>query len=170
MSVASGHLLVVDDDEMNRELLSRRLLRRGYAVTVAEDGKQALALVTEHSFDLIVLDVMMPDLDGLQVLQALRKTYSMVDLPVIMATARDRTEDVVHALRLGANDYVSKPLDFAVLAARVDTQLNLRRAHLATDATPGHDTDSEVAGVSTAATATAPPRVWPPPAHAAGVQ
>jgi DNA-binding response OmpR family regulator len=137
MSVEGCHVLVVDDDEMNRDMLSRRLLRHGYAVTVAQDGKQALALVTEHAFDLIVLDVMMPELDGLQVLQTLRKTYSMADLPVIMATARDRTEDVVHALQLGANDYVSKPLDFAVLAARVDTQLTLKRAHHATDGTPG---------------------------------
>ena len=90
MSVAGGHLLVVDDDEMNRDMLSRRLLRHGYAVTVATDGKQALALVAEHPFDLIVLDVMMPELDGLQVLQTLRKTYSMADLPVIMATPGSR--------------------------------------------------------------------------------
>ena len=163
MSVEGCHLLVVDDDEMNRDMLSRRLLRHGYAVTVAGDGKQALALVTEHPFDLIVLDVMMPELDGLQVLQVLRKTYSMADLPVIMATARDRTEDVVHALQLGANDYVSKPLDFAVLAARVDTQLTLTRARRATDGTLGQRSRDEAAASASVATAAVARPVWPPP-------
>jgi RNA polymerase sigma factor (sigma-70 family) len=170
MSVEGCHVLVVDDDEMNRDMLSRRLLRHGYAVTVAQDGKQALALVTEHAFDLIVLDVMMPELDGLQVLQTLRKTYSMADLPVIMATARDRTEDVVHALQLGANDYVSKPLDFAVLAARVDTQLTLKRAHHATDGTPGQRAGDQAAGAATVATAAVARPVWPLPVHESDVR
>jgi DNA-binding response OmpR family regulator/predicted Ser/Thr protein kinase len=128
MTVPSEHLLVVDDDEMNRDLLSRRLRRRGYTVTVAEDGTEALALVARQRFDLVVLDVNMPHIDGLQVLRTLRKIHSVADLPVIMATARDKTGDVVHALQLGANDYVAKPLDFAILAARIDTQLNLKRA------------------------------------------
>jgi serine/threonine-protein kinase len=170
MSVAGGHLLVVDDDEMNREMLSRRLLRRGYTVTAAEDGRQALALVATQPFDLVVLDVMMPEVDGLQVLETLRKTYSMADLPVIMATARDQTEDVVHALRLGANDYVTKPLDLAVLTARVDAQLNLKRARQSTDGTLGRREAVEAAVAPTGATATIARRAWPPPVQAIAVR
>ena len=128
MSSPAGHLLLVDDDEMNRDMLSRRLRRHGYVVTVAADGRQALDLVAAQQFDLVVLDVNMPGIDGLQMLQTLRTSYSVADLPVIMATARDGTEDVVHALQLGANDYVTKPIDVAILIARVGAQLNFKRA------------------------------------------
>ena len=125
---ALGNVLVVDDDEMNRDMLSRRLARKGFDVVVAEDGSEALALVAETDFDLILLDIMMPGIDGLQVLERLRREHSPVELPVIMATAKDESEDVVYALKLGANDYVTKPLDFPVVLARVTTQLSLRRA------------------------------------------
>ncbi|HEY6549480.1 MAG TPA: adenylate/guanylate cyclase domain-containing protein, partial [Vicinamibacteria bacterium] len=135
---ASGHVLVVDDNEMNRDMLSRRLAGRGYRVTVARDGREALRLVEESFFDSVLLDVMMPDVSGIEVLTRLRRQYSQSDLPVIMATARDASEDVVEALRLGANDYVTKPLDFPVVLARLETQLALKRqkdqiASLATD-------------------------------------
>jgi class 3 adenylate cyclase len=123
-------LLVVDDNELNRDMLSRRLGSRGYAVDVAEDGERALARLGEQAFDLVLLDVMMPGLSGIDVLKRVRQQASESDLPVIMATARDTTEDVVEALRLGANDYVTKPLDFAVVLARVETQLTLRRQKL----------------------------------------
>ena len=159
MNVAGGRLLVVDDDEMNRDMLSRRLRRHGYTVTVAEDGRQALALVFQQPFDLVVLDVMMPGIDGLQVLQTVRKTYTLADLPVIMATARDRTEDVVQALRLGANDYVTKPLDFAILIARVGAQLNFKRARQGADAPPGRRRAADVAVGAPTETATT---AWPP--------
>jgi class 3 adenylate cyclase len=117
----------VDDNELNRDMLSRRLGSRGYAVDVAEDGERALARLGEQAFDLVLLDVMMPGLSGIDVLKRVRQQASESDLPVIMATARDTTEDVVEALRLGANDYVTKPLDFAVVLARIETQLTLRR-------------------------------------------
>lgn len=123
----SVSLLVVDDNELNRDMLSRRLGSRGFRVEVAEDGKAALELVGRRDFDLVLLDVMMPGLSGIDVLKALRERWPESDLPVVMATARDATEDVVEALRLGANDYVTKPLDFAVVLARVETQLSLRR-------------------------------------------
>ena len=142
------HLLVVDDDEMNRDMLSRRLRRRGYAVTVAENGAEAVALVAKRCFDLVVLDVNMPELDGFQVLRTLRKTYSVADLPVIMATARDRNHDVVHALQLGANDYVTKPLDLAILAARIGAQLNLKRARPKRDRPPRRTPDADVASAA----------------------
>ena len=124
---AGVSLLVVDDNELNRDMLSRRLGSRGFKVAVADDGAQALAMIGQQEFDLVLLDVMMPGLSGIDVLRRLRERFSESDLPVVMATARDTTEDVVEALHLGANDYVTKPLDFPVVLARVETQLALRR-------------------------------------------
>jgi phosphoserine phosphatase RsbU/P len=125
-----GSLLVVDDDEYNRDMLSRRLRRAGYEVAVAENGARALEMVaaTAAEFDLILLDVMMQGVSGLEVLEHLRKSYAATDLPVIMATAKTQSTDVVDALRLGANDYVTKPLDFPVVLARVETHVSMKRA------------------------------------------
>jgi sigma-B regulation protein RsbU (phosphoserine phosphatase) len=128
MTTVSGCLLVVDDDEANRDVLSRRLARKGYEVAVAEDGSRAIALVRERPFDLVLLDVVMPGLSGLEVLQELRQSHPATELPVIMVTAKNESGDIVEALRLGANDYVSKPLDFPVVLARIQTQLSLKRA------------------------------------------
>jgi sigma-B regulation protein RsbU (phosphoserine phosphatase) len=121
-------ILVVDDNEANRDVLSRRLHRRGYVAVKVEDGPSALTALAAQPFDLVLLDVMMPGMSGLEVLTEIRKTRSPTDLPVIMATAKDQSEDVVLALGLGANDYVTKPLDFAVVMARVQFQLMLRRS------------------------------------------
>jgi serine/threonine protein kinase len=126
MSDTPQTLLVVDDNEMNRDLLSRRLERKGFQVRTAVDGMQALEMIGESPFDLVLLDVMMPGLTGLDVLRALRQTRSAIDLPVIMVTAKDESQDIVEALELGANDYVTKPIDFAVVLARVQAQLRLR--------------------------------------------
>lgn len=125
---ARGSVLVVDDNELNRDMLSRRLEARGYVVRVAEDGEQALRMVDANRPDAVLLDVMMPGLSGLEVLKILRDRYAVADLPVIMATARDDSEDIVAALRLGANDYVTKPLDFPVVLARLRTHLSLKKA------------------------------------------
>ncbi len=123
-----GLLLVVDDNEMNRDILSRRLTRLGYVVIVAENGQSALNKLLEHKFDLVLLDIEMPGIDGIAVLKLIRTTYSMSELPVIMVTARGESTDIVGALELGANDYIMKPLDLAVVPARVRTQLALKRA------------------------------------------
>jgi phosphoserine phosphatase RsbU/P len=128
MTSLSSQLLVVDDDEANRDMLSRRLERKGYSVTVAEDGSRAIELVRERRFDLVLLDVLMPGLSGLEVLRELRTAHPATVLPVIMATALSESGDVVEALRLGANDYVSKPLDFPVVLARIQAQLSLKQA------------------------------------------
>jgi len=128
MTTTQGSVLVVDDNPENRDMLSRRLARRGYTVAVAEDGQQALTLTEAQHFDLVLLDIMMPGISGLEVLKILRQRYSVADLPVIMATAKDQSSDIVEALQLGANDYVTKPLDFPVVLARVQTQLSLKRA------------------------------------------
>jgi len=128
MSEKQGHLLVVDDNEMNRDMLSRRLARRGHTVKTAADGQQALDMIAEQAFDVILLDIMMPGISGIEVLKTLRQTYTASELPIIMATAKSDSEDMVAALKLGANDYVTKPLNFPVVAGRVDTQLSLKKA------------------------------------------
>jgi DNA-binding response OmpR family regulator/tRNA A-37 threonylcarbamoyl transferase component Bud32 len=123
-----GSLLVVDDSELNRLIVTQELSARGFRVKGAADGTKALELVRSRSFDVILLDVMMPGISGLDVLREIRKHRSPADLPVIMVTARDASEDIVEALRAGANDYVTKPLDVAVGLARIETQLTLKRA------------------------------------------
>ena len=123
-----ARILVVDDVEANRESLARRLARRGHTVEVAAGGREAIdRLAADPTFDLVLLDIMMPDVDGFEVLTEVRKTRSPAELPIVMATANDKSEDVVKAMGLGANDYVTKPLDFPVVLARVQTQLALKR-------------------------------------------
>ena len=121
-------LLVVDDNEMNRDLLSRRLERKGFRVLTAADGMAALDAIAASPVDLVLLDVMMPGITGLDVLRAVRETRSPIELPVIMVTAKDESADIVQAFQLGANDYVTKPIDFPVVLARVETQLRMKGA------------------------------------------
>jgi diguanylate cyclase (GGDEF)-like protein/PAS domain S-box-containing protein len=123
-----GSLLVVDDNEPNRDALSRRLRQRGFTVAVAADGAEALALAAASAFDLILLDVEMPGLSGLDVLAQIRRTHCQTQLPVIMVTARTQGADIVEAFSLGANDYVTKPIDFPVALARITTHLSHKRA------------------------------------------
>src|SRR5262245_1843939 len=128
MNAESSSILIVDDEELNSEGLARRLQRHGYAVIVVNSGRQAIELLGERRFDLVLLDIMMPGMTGLEVLKFLRRVDSLIDLPIIMVTAKGESEDMVEALELGANDYVTKPLDFPVVLARIRTQLALRRA------------------------------------------
>ena len=128
MEPRDARLLVVDDNESNRDIMSRQLRRQGYDVVAAEDGERALALVAEDDFDLIILDIMMPGIDGVEVLRRLRRTYSPAELPIIMATAKTDTQDIVQTAQLGANDHVGKPLDFAVIGAKVQALLALKAA------------------------------------------
>lgn len=128
-SKKNSHILVVDDESFNRDLLQRCLSKQGYIVTVADGGKQALELIGSTRFDLVLLDIMMPDIDGIQVLTSIRKTFSMTELPVIMVTALNDSKDVAEALNLGANDYITKPVDRTVLLARVQTQTALIHAY-----------------------------------------
>jgi len=121
-------LLVVDDNEMSRDMLSRRLERKGYQVRVAEDGEKALVIVEKETIDLVLLDIMMPGIDGVEVLKILRRKHSQVQLPVIMATAKADSEAMIEALDNGANDYIIKPLNFKVVLARVQTHLRTKGA------------------------------------------
>src|SRR2546430_14454678 len=128
MNSIPGKLLIVDDNEMNRDMLARRLERKGYAVGVAESAQQLLEQIKREGADVVLLDIEMPDMSGLEALKTLREAYSPIELPVIMVTAKNQSEDIVKALNLGANDYVTKPIDFAVALARIGTQLSHKRA------------------------------------------
>jgi class 3 adenylate cyclase len=123
-----GKLLVVDDDEPSRDMLARRLRKRGYEVEVADSGRAALRKIESDRFDLVLLDFMMPEMSGIEVLENLRPTWSANELPVIMVTGKEASRDMVEAFRAGANDYVTKPVDLPVALARIRTQVALKRA------------------------------------------
>jgi diguanylate cyclase (GGDEF)-like protein/PAS domain S-box-containing protein len=128
MNARPNRLLIVDDNEMNRDMLARRLMRKGYEVALADNAHDLLRRVKKEGADLVLLDIEMPGVSGLDALRALREVYSATELPVIMVTARSQSDDVVRALDLGANDYLTKPIDFPVAVARIGTQLSHKRA------------------------------------------
>jgi diguanylate cyclase (GGDEF)-like protein len=121
-------LLIVDDIGDNRAILARRFSRRGFVIAEAESGVRALELIETLEFDAVLLDVMMPDMDGIQVLKRVRARFSSIELPIIMVTAKSQSVDIVEALDLDANDYVTKPVDFAVALARVNLQVSRKWA------------------------------------------
>lgn len=114
-----GSLLVVDDDEANREMLARRLRNDGYTVTLAGNGLEALQLVRTHPFDLVLLDLIMPGLDGYQVLGKMKADTALSDIPVIMISALDQENGVARCIELGAEDYLAKPFNPVFLRARI---------------------------------------------------
>ena len=122
-----AHLLVVDDMETNRILMSKQLGRNGYAVTTADSGPQALDILEADEIDLVLLDIRMPNMDGIEVLSRIRNTHSALTLPVIMVTAENLDEVIVEALQAGANDYLIKPINVSVAIARIEAQLGLAR-------------------------------------------
>ncbi len=122
--MAGEHLLVVDDEENLRTMLSAALRHHGFEITVASNGREALAAVDETKPDLVILDVMMPDLDGFEVCRRLRADDNHT--PVLFLTARDSTEDKVRGLTLGGDDYLEKPFSLDELVARATAVL--RRA------------------------------------------
>ena len=127
MSESLGFLLVVDDEEMNRDMLSRRLELEGYECLTAEGGAEALELLAAHDFDAVLLDAMMPLMSGYETLKEIRRTRTAMDLPVLMVTAKSQNEDVVNAFELGANDYITKPINFPVALARIKCHVSGRR-------------------------------------------
>jgi signal transduction histidine kinase len=115
----SGLLLVVDDDAINREVLSRRLKRQGYEVITAASGPEAMHLMEGHAFDLVLLDIMMPDMDGYEVLSRLKADERLQQIPVIMISALNEVQSVVRCIEAGADDFLSKPFDPTLLKARI---------------------------------------------------
>ena len=118
-SAGEGVILVVDDNAGNREMLGRRLEREGHRVQLAESGAEALHLLRSRRVDLVLLDVMMPQVDGYEVLRQLKSDEALRDIPVLMISALDEVESVVRCIELGAEDYLPKPFDPVLLRARI---------------------------------------------------
>jgi class 3 adenylate cyclase len=126
-AVETGLILVVDDNADNREVLGRRLEREGHQVLHAADGKEAIELLGRQSIDLVLLDVMMPGMDGYQVLQHLKADAALRHIPVLMISALDELDSVVRCIELGAEDYLPKPFDPVLLNARIGASLEKKR-------------------------------------------
>ena len=124
----SGRILVVDDTEANRDLLSRRLGRSGHIVDTADGGKSALEAATTTKYDLIMLDLMMPDMNGLEVLTRLKADPAVQHIPIMMISALDEIDSIVRCIEAGAEDYIPKPFDPVLLSARIEA--SLERKHL----------------------------------------
>ena len=127
MPGAGAPLLIVDDNETNREVLARHLERQGLRTVAAENGRRALELLGEQAVDLVLLDVMMPEMNGYQVLHHLKTDAALRDIPVIMISALDDLESVVRCIQMGAEDYLPKPFDPVLLRARVGALLERKR-------------------------------------------
>ncbi len=125
--VPGGSILAVDDNEDNRLMLSRRLVRLGHQVTVAEDGHRALEALRTGSFDVMLLDIQMPELNGYEVLERLKADPLLRDIPVIVLSASDDTESVARCIEMGAEDYLPKPFDPVLLQARIGASLEKKR-------------------------------------------
>ena len=108
-------LLIVGTDSINSDLMIQRLSKRGFNASAVDSSKDALEWIRSHHVDLVLLDVEMEDIHGLELLKTLRQSYTPAQLPIIMVTGRATSEDAVKALASGANDYVSKPIDFPVV-------------------------------------------------------
>lgn len=125
---ASGRVLIVDDDEINRETFLELIHHYDFDVDAVADGRSALEMIEQHDYDVVLLDIGMPVMNGFEVLSRIRGQRPPTELPVIMITGLDQRDHVLEALKLGANDYVVKPFDPAVVVARIRTQLSLKRA------------------------------------------
>ena len=122
-------ILIVDDHEINRDILATRLGMHGYELLQAADGEEALAAAREHLPDLLLLDVMMPKLDGIEVCRRLKGDATLPFMPIILVTAKADSKDVVAGLEAGADEYLTKPLDQLALVARVKSVLRLKELH-----------------------------------------
>jgi adenylate cyclase len=125
--IGTGYILVVDDNRMNRLMLARGLEQQGHRVAFAEHGRQALNMLANQDFDLILLDIEMPELNGYQVLERLAADVHWRELPVIMISAVEELDSVVRCIEMGAEDYLTKPFNPVLLKARVDASLEKKR-------------------------------------------
>jgi CheY-like chemotaxis protein len=129
MSRAAGSILVVDDDPINRKILSLSLESEGHRVKSAADGVRALKMLQDEPVDIVLLDVLMPEMDGLEVLRHMKADGKLRHLPVIVISALDEMETVVRCIEMGAEDYLSKPFDRVLLRARLNAALAKKRLH-----------------------------------------
>jgi adenylate cyclase len=124
---APGKLLVIDDNKVMRLLLGRGLEQQGHSVTLAENGKTGLALLRDERFDLVLLDIQMPEMDGYQVLEAIMRDGTLRDIPVIMVSSLDEVDGVARCIQMGAEDYLFKPPNPILLRARIISSLEKKR-------------------------------------------
>jgi DNA-binding response OmpR family regulator len=124
---SGGRILVVDDERLNRMLLRRALVTKGHAVIEAANGREALDLLASETVDVVLLDIVMPELDGYDTLAAIKADVRLHDLPVIVISGVDETASVVRCIEMGAADYLPKPFESAILHARVETSLVAKR-------------------------------------------
>ncbi|MEW5956855.1 MAG: response regulator [Chloroflexota bacterium] len=127
MANEQGHILVVDDHSTNRLKLSLGLKKQGHTVGAAENGLQALAMLREQAFDLVLLDIMMPEMDGYEVLTQMKADQRLRDIPVIVISALEEMDSVVKGIELGAEDYLPKTFDPVLLRARIGACLEKKR-------------------------------------------
>lgn len=127
MIKAPARLLIVDDNRVNRLLLSRSVELLGYHATVAENGRVAMALLRESPFDLLLLDIEMPEMDGFEVLEAIKADAQLSDMPVIVTSSVEGVENIVRCIELGAEDYLSKPVNQVLLKARLNSSIEKKR-------------------------------------------
>lgn len=123
-----AHILVVDDLEANRDMLARRLQQLGHVVSCAESGWDALQQLANSAIDLVLLDLMMPEMDGIEVLQKIKANAHLLHLPVVMVSANDEMDNVVRCIEMGAEDYLPKPFNPILLRARVEACLQKKRS------------------------------------------
>ncbi len=129
MNDITGHLLIVDDNKVNRLLMSRSVELLGHKASVAENGKIAMEMLSSNSFDILLLDIEMPEMDGFEVLEALKANPHLRDLPVIVTSSVEGLDNIVRCIELGAEDYIPKPVNKILLNARVSSCLEKKRLH-----------------------------------------
>ncbi len=127
MSEGAGHLLIVDDNKVNRLLLSRNVEILGHRASTAENGRVAMEMLEAGEFDLLLLDIEMPEMDGFQVLEAVKKNTRLRDVPVIVTSSVEGLDNIVRCIELGAEDYLPKPVNKTLLGARVSSCLEKKR-------------------------------------------
>lgn len=123
------NILIVDDDRINCDMLSKRLIKRGFNVEMVHSGQAALEYIEYKKPHIILLDILMPDMSGIDVLTEIRKKYSQIEISIMIVTAKSEVSDVVEALKLGANDFIQKPVNIEIAVARLNTQHIALQSH-----------------------------------------
>ena len=123
--IKPSKILIIDDSEFDRKLLDGVLTKKGFLCTHCDNGKNALITIKTEKPDLVLLDIMMPGIDGIETLELIRKQYTALQLPIIMVTSKTDDNEVINALQKGANDYITKPVHYDIAVMRINTQLQI---------------------------------------------
>jgi CheY-like chemotaxis protein len=155
MGIQNFQVLIVDDNEINRDMLARRLHRRDFNLSMAGDGKEALSMIQANLYDLILLDIMMPELDGYAVLKYLKEDSRSRDIPVIMISAVEEMDSVMKCMEIGADDYLTKPFDPEMLKAAINRCLPDRGKSVSSPSIP----NQPISGLSSPSFANLSPQI-----------